>query len=107
MAKSKNPQTHTVTITVDVNGHFTYVNPLIWVDRGDTIVWECTNKYRFAVHVGWDSPLDKGRYHTPEKEKIVATVPTDARPGYYRYTVAVCDGTNIWTDDPELIVKRP
>jgi len=99
--------THKVSITVNKNGKFSYVNPLIWVNQGDVIQWECTNNLDFAVHFGWDSPLDKGRYRASAGNKIIANVPEDAKPGYYRYTVAVADGKNIWSDDPELIIRRP
>ncbi len=106
MNKSANLKSHTVTITVDDQGNFRYGNPLVWVRAGETIVWECTNKYPFAVHIGWDSPLEYGRYRS-SGDPIKANVMKDARPGYFRYSVAVFDGKNIWTDDPEIIVRRP
>jgi len=109
MDKDRNPETHTIIITVDNDGNFTYDNPLIWVDPGDTIVWECENKWPFAIHVGWNSPLEKGRYQSTDGTRIEATVPVGARPSYYYFTVAVFDEKTrkIWTDDPPFIVKRP
>ncbi len=107
MDKERNPETHTVTITVDKKGDFKYDNPLIWVYRGDTIIWECTNnKCPFAIHIGWNSPV-KGRYHSVDGKPIKAPVRKNAQPGYYSYTVAVCIDGNIWTDDPPFIVKPP
>jgi hypothetical protein len=107
MALPKQSDEQRIKIVVDKEGNFSYDNPLIWVDRGAKIIWECQGGYPFAVHLGWDSPLDKGRYRASKKEKIVARVLNDARAGYYQYTVVVYDGEKIWTDDPELIVRRP
>ena len=108
MDKDRNPETHTIIITVDDDGNFTYDNPLIWVDKGDTIVWECTNHSPFAIHIGWNSPVE-GRYRSVDGTAIEAPVPKNARPGYYSYTVAVFDKKTrkIWTDDPPFIVKKP
>jgi len=107
MALPKKSDEHRVKIVVDKDGNFSYENPLIWVDRGDSIIWECQGDYPFAVHLGWGSPLDKGRYHASKKEQIVARVLNNALAGHYPYTVVVCDGEKLWTDDPELIVRRP
>ena len=97
---------HSVTITVNQEGKFSYDNPMIWVDAGDSVTWKSPKNPIFAVHLGWDSPLDKGRYHSSTGE-IKASVLDSAQPGYFRYSVAVFDGKNIWTGDPEIIVKRP
>jgi len=106
MDKAGNPETHTITITVDKKGDFKYDNPLIWVDRGDTIIWECTNDCPFAIHIGWKSPA-KGRFRSVDGKPIEASVKKNAQPGYYSYTVAVCIDDVIWTDDPPFIVKPP
>ena len=107
MAIAGNPETHTITITVDNDGNFSYDNPLIWVDRRDTIVWECANHCPFAIHIGWNSPLKKGRYRSVKGDSITTVVPDDAQPGNYSYTVAVYLDGEIWTDDPPFIVKPP
>ena len=106
MDKAGNTETHTITITVDPKGDFTYSNPLIWVYQGDTIIWECTNDCPFAIHIGWSSP-GKGRYRSVDGKPIEASVKNNAQPGYYSYTVAVFIDGNIWTDDPPFIVKPP
>ncbi len=105
MDKGENPKTHTITITVDNDGNFSYDNPLIWVDHGDTIIWECTNNCPFAIHLGWNSPLKKGRYRSEDGTRIEAEVKKNAQPGYYQYAAAVCIDKEIWIDDPPFIVK--
>jgi plastocyanin len=101
-----NHKTHTVKINV-VGGNVLYDKPSISVDPEDTIEWVCENsQYHFAVHIGWDSPLRKGRYRASMGKRISEKVPKKAPPGRYKYFVAVFDGTNIWTDDPDFIVKR-
>lgn len=109
MDKNRNPEPHTITITVDDDGNFSYDKPLIWVYQGDTIVWEIKPENPFAIHAGWDSPLDKGRYRSEDGTRIEAKVKEDALTGYYRYAVAVFEEKTrkIWTDDPPFIVKPP
>lgn len=106
------PITHEVTITVDANGNFTYENPLISVKPGDAIQWVCTNRVPFAIHIGWDSPLDQFRYQS-DGRPIDAIVPTPTVtkpyygfPGKFKYAVAVYYEGTVWTDDPEIIVRR-
>ena len=111
MEKGENPTTHTIKITLDDDGNFTYDNPLIWVYPGDAIVWEFTNSCPFAIHIGWNSPV-KGRYRSVDGKPIPdppASVPKNAKPGYYSFTVAVFDEKTrkIWTADPPFIVKKP
>jgi hypothetical protein len=108
MAIAGNPNGHTISITVDNDGHFSYENPLIWVYPGDTIVWECTNNYPFAIHIGWNSPA-KGRYRSVDGKPIEAQIRGNAQFGYYHYIVAVYDKNTgkIWIDDPPFIVKPP
>jgi plastocyanin len=107
MAIAGNSKTHTIKITVDNDGDFTYDNPLIWAYPGDTIIWECTNHRPFAIHIGWNSPLEKGRFQSAKGDRIETVVPEGAQPGNYEYTVAVDLNGNIWTDDPPFIVKPP
>ena len=78
------------------------------VKRGDLIHWICEreNGDYFAVHIGWNTPLDEGRYRKPCGAKIVAQVDDDAQYGEYKYSVSVFDGSDIWTDDPIFIVRR-
>ncbi|MFQ6070837.1 MAG: hypothetical protein ACE5LC_09995 [Candidatus Aminicenantales bacterium] len=105
MIKDRISEKHTVAIRVDDEGEFKYDNGLIWVYPKDTIIWQC--EYPFSIHIGWHSPLKKGRFQSENSKDIVTVVPDDARPGYYRYTVAALVKGKIWTDDPEFIVKRP
>jgi hypothetical protein len=100
-----NPKTHTVKITVDNNGDFSYVNPFFWARRGDKVVWECTNNYPFAIHIGWNTPFKKGRISSNNGKPIDLTVKDDAQFGDYTYTVVVRIGDVTWTDDPPFIVR--
>jgi hypothetical protein len=95
-------QTHVVQITV-ASGDFDYgPNRSILVRRGDTIEWRYNGN--FAVHIGWNSPCEKGRYRG--KNAIRAKLLPTPLPGHYKYSVAVLADGEIFTDDPELIVKR-
>ncbi len=100
---------HETTIMVDGRGEFKYDNGLIRVYPGETVVWKCPTAKNnpFTIHIGWDSPFKECSYRSENGEDIRATLPKNARPGYYRYMVAVLIEGEIHTDDPELIVKRP
>lgn len=100
---------HETTIIVDEQGEFEYQNGLIRVYPGETIVWKCKapEKGPFTVHIGWNSPFKECFFQSKNGEPIKATVPVDARSGYFRYMIAVLVNGTIYTDDPELIIKRP
>jgi len=106
--KQKRNQPHRVEIIVK-NGEICYSNDYFKVNRGDSIIWSCDKKYGhcYSVHLGYKSPLPKGRYRKACGQDIRDKVKTNAEPGEYKYFVAVYDGKNIWTDDPIFIVRRP
>jgi len=96
--------TKTVTIYLN-NGDIGYSDERIKVDQDDEVEWGCDNpEHHFSVHFGYNSPLPKGRYRTRPKGRTGGKVV--GKPGIYKYFVAVFDGENIWTDDPDLIVRR-
>jgi len=103
------PIKHVTTIRVSKDGMFEYEKGLIRIYPGDTVTWICDTEKKgpFTIHIGWDSPFEKCSFHSKNGEDIKATLPEDARPGYYRYMIAVLVDGIIYTDDPELIVKRP
>ena len=96
-----------ITITYE-GGNLKYDSCNVQLDWEDEIVWKCMPRNPFAIHIGWDSPLEKGRYRSVDGEPIRALVPKGALPGRFKYSVAVFDEeTNeIWTDDPEFVVRR-
>jgi plastocyanin len=98
---------HITTVMVNERGYFDYENGLIRVYPGETVIWKCITKGPFTIHIGWNSPFKACSFHSLKGEEIRAELPEDAPPGYYRYMIAVLVGDKIYTDDPELIVKRP
>ena len=40
----------------------------------------------------------------PEQEPIRLNIASDTRRGRYKYVVAVFDGSNVWIEDPWMIV---
>lgn len=105
----KDMKAHETAIMVDEQGKFEYQNGLIRVYPGETIVWTCKTEKKgpFTVHIGWDSPFKECFFHSKNGEPIKVTVPEDAASGYYTYMIAVLVDGIIYTDDPQLIVKRP
>lgn len=101
---------HRVAITVTDAGEFSYEPCIVKMDRGDTIEWKISNeKYYFAVHIGWNTPLDMMQHQGTYEEPIRGQVREDAPNGRYKYFVAAFNlGKKILlTDDPEFIVKPP
>lgn len=96
---------HTITIRHE-NGDLTYDACNVRLRWGDVIEWRCEPRQPFAVHIGWDSPLRKGRYQSVDGNPIADTVPDGALPGRFKYFVAVFEDGKIWTDDPEFVVRR-
>ena len=75
------------------------------VKPGSKIKWTC-NEPSFAIHLGWDSPCEKGRYRSDKGNSVTAQVRKNARPGTYKYSVAVSVAGKIWTDDPQIIIPE-
>ncbi len=100
---------HETTIVVDQRGEFKYHNGLIRIYPGDTVIWKCQKPERgpFTIHIGWDSPFEECSFYSENGDDIEAKLPKNAKPGYYRYMLAVLVNGKIYTDDPELIVKKP
>jgi plastocyanin len=103
------PIKHVTMIRVSEDGMFEYEKGLIRIYPGDTVTWVCDTgkKGPFTIHIGWDSPFEACSFHSTDGKEITATLPLNARPGYYRYMIAVLIDGKIYTDDPELIVKKP
>jgi len=102
---------HIVVIEVKDKGQIDYKNGLVRIYPEDTIVWQCPRckeaEKPFSVHIGWNSPFEKCSYQSSDGSDITVNVPAEARSDYFRYMVAVLVDGKIYTDDPELIVKRP
>lgn len=111
MDKGTENQLHTVVILLDERGNIDYENGLIRAIPGDTIVWQCPRckegRKPFSVHIGWNSPFPECSYQSPDGSDIAVDVPAEAQFGHYRYVVAALVNGNIYTDDPELIVRKP
>lgn len=97
------------TMTIEINcsmGDFDYSDRSIRLNRGDVVRWVCKDpKAHFAIHIGWNSPFSKCRYRAGPGGVIEIEVPNEASMGCYKYHVAVFDGREIWTDDPEFIIR--
>ncbi len=96
-------ETHRVEISVQ-NGDFKYTPESVRVFPGDTIEWVC-GAGPFAVHLGWGTPCSKGRVRGDTNAKVSTSVRTNATNGQYKYMVAVSVNGQIYTDDPEIVVK--
>lgn len=94
---------HQIKIEVR-DGDFEYsVNP-IRANPGDSIEWTC-EAGPFAVHLGWGTPCTKGRLRAGKGRKVSTAVRDNAHNGTFKYMVAVNVEGDIYTDDPEIVVK--
>ena len=87
------------------NGDLSYSPCCPKLDKGEELKWIC-NDGIFAVHIGYNSPLPKGRYRAKKGEETGDKILGDATPGDYKYSVSVYDGEYLWTDDPKFIIRR-
>lgn len=95
------------TVNINLrNGEFTYHPCCPKVKQGEELKWRCDDG-AFAVHIGYNSPLPKGRYRAKSGDETGDNVGSNAQPGHYKYSVAVYDGEYLWTDDPIFIIRRP
>ncbi|UCG50725.1 MAG: hypothetical protein JSW58_11010 [Candidatus Latescibacterota bacterium] len=91
-----------------VDGDFSYSDQACYIERKHkTVQIRCEQGYPFAVHIGWNTPFEKGRDRAKGGETIYLHLKKDALPGEYKYLVAVYDPKTeeIWTDDPYFIIK--
>jgi len=101
---------HIVEITVTDEGEFEYKPCIVKMEKGDTIEWKFLNEeYYFAVHIGWNTPLDMMQKQGISGEPIRGQVREDAPNDRYKYFVAAFNQRKkiLLTDDPEFIVKPP
>jgi hypothetical protein len=77
------------------------------VSPGDRITWVCQNPTdHFAIDCGYVSPFPTRHFRGHQaQERTGNSVPANALPGRYKYTVAVWDGQELWMDDPEFIIR--
>lgn len=94
---------HRVEISVS-NGNIDYSLDPILANAGDSIEWVCSAG-AFAVHLGWGTPCGKGRLRAGQGKSANTSVRTDAPNGRFKYMVAVNVGGEIYTDDPEIVVR--
>jgi len=104
--KTMEPQAVTVRIYVDPEEGVLKTDPACaYVRRGDKIVWECPTG-PFAIHLGYGSPFKKVHHQKPGREKFELPIPQDTPHCRIKYSVAVFDGTNVWIEDPEVIIRE-
>ena len=92
---------HTINITV-TNGQFTYT-PIPPVGKNDKIEWKCGSG-NFAVQFDGMSPAKNRKGKNPQGGSILMDIRNDVGPGAYKYTVAVAVGSDVFIDDPEIII---
>ena len=99
----ESPETQLVMITIK-EGYLEYDEPYLQVHPGDTIKWSCAHP--FVVRFDVDSPMEKEWQRGGSGIYATDVIRREAPYGRYKYFVAVWDGSQILTDDPELIVRR-
>lgn len=104
-----------INVFVDERGDITVHPDPAYADFEEKLSWFC--KYPFAVHLGYESMLEKIVYQSEEialtKDysfyRITATVtynPDSAGRKFQKYSVAVCKEGKVYMSDPGLGVPR-
>jgi hypothetical protein len=96
-----------VTVTVALKDGIVQCTPdCVYARRGQTIEWKCQENFPFAIHLGYDSPFERVHHQAPQKQPIRLNIPSDIPRGRYKYVIAVFDGSNVWIEDPYMIIQR-
>jgi hypothetical protein len=104
------PKSYTIFFSVSKGDFYYHKNEILTVNPGDSVEWKCKDGYAFAVHIGRGSPLAKGRFRARAGGLISTVIPKNPRDKYMKivkYTIAVFDGENVWSDDPLIIIRKP
>ena len=104
------PKSFTVYFSVSKGDFHYHKNEILTVDPGDSVEWKCKDGHAFAVHIGRESPLAKGRFRAKAGRSVSTVIPKSSRQNYVKivkYTLAVFDGDNVWSDDPLIIIRKP
>jgi hypothetical protein len=106
MQDPKNGCKSTVEVTVALKDDIVQCTPdCAYVCRGQTIEWKCERDFPFAIHLGYDSPFERVHHHAPKQQRIRLDIAKNTPRGRYKYVVAVFDGSNVWIEDPQMIVR--
>ncbi len=96
---------HVVSISVDVaTGEFTYSRNPVYAKRGDRIQWTSEQgawSVTFQQTTPFDAKSARARKGVPQQ----LTVRPDATNGSYKYTVGLVVEGDVFTDDPEVIIR--
>lgn len=96
----------TVPVTIALKDGIVQCAPdCVYAQRGQTIEWKCQGDFPFAIHLGYDSPFERVHHQASREEPIRLNIASDTRRGRYKYVVAVFDGSNVWIEDPWMIVR--
>jgi hypothetical protein len=104
MSEKKTSGPVTVTIAIE-NGMVKCEPACAYVRPGESIIWECPAGFPYAIHLGYGSPFKKVHHQKPGRERIELSIPQGTHHARVKYTVAVFDGTNVWIEDPEVIIR--
>ena len=99
---------HVIKVTVK-DGEFDYDGKTcVCVEPGDAVIWEYPGRGgQFAVQFGFESPFAFHGFKTRPSGTNIAAEIEEKRPGLYKYSIAVYDGSRLWLDDPVIIIIPP
>jgi len=96
---------HTVEISLNAEtGAFSYSQDPVTAAPGDQIEWVC-EEGAWSVHFIDRTPLPQQALRAARGSARRLPVRSDAAAGSYKYFVAVAIGDDVFTDDPEVIVR--
>jgi plastocyanin len=93
----------TIEIIPGAKGDLSYTPALLHASRGNTIEWTCGNSRPLAIQFTRTSPLIRAEFHSGDPDLKVRP---DAKPGAYRYAVAVFADGKVYLDAacPAIII---
>ncbi|MBU4404275.1 MAG: hypothetical protein L6428_03320 [Candidatus Aminicenantes bacterium] len=107
MRETKTAAKRIVPVTITLKDGLVQCNPnCAYVRRGQTIEWNSTKNFPFTIHLGYNSPFTREQLQAPKQKPILFNIPKNTPHGRYKYVIALFDGSKVWIEDPEFIVRR-
>ena len=96
--------THRNDIGCDGNGKFTHSDAHMKAARNHQLQWSCADG-PFTIKFAGMSPSNKLQLHGKAGATVAMNVHAAARPGVYKYIVAVSRSEGIFINDPDVEIE--
>ncbi len=106
MSKTKAVAKKPVAVKIALKNGLVQCDPFCpHVQWGQAIEWIGYKDFPFTIHLGYDSPFAIVHHQMSRQKRIRLVIAKNIPLGWYKYTIALFDGSKVWIEDPEFIVR--